>query len=39
MKIAIPTNNKKRLASHIGLAKGFLIVDTETNEEIFVLSR
>ena len=36
MKIAIPTNNKKRLASHIGLAKGFLIVDTETNEEIFV---
>ncbi|MRJ05955.1 MAG: iron-molybdenum cofactor-binding protein [Epsilonproteobacteria bacterium] len=32
MKVAIPTNNGKRVASHIALAKKFLIVDLETGD-------
>jgi len=36
MKIAFPTNTKKTIASHIGLAKGFLIIDTNTNEETYI---
>ena len=36
MKIAFPTNNQQTIASHIGLAKGFLIVDTDTNERFYI---
>ncbi len=36
MKIAFPTNDKKTLAPKIGLAKGFLIIDTESQEEIYL---
>jgi len=36
MKIAFPTNNQKTIAEHIGLSKGFLIVDTDTNEKIYL---
>ena len=36
MRIAFPTNNQKTIASHIGLAKGFLIVDTDTNERFYI---
>jgi predicted Fe-Mo cluster-binding NifX family protein len=36
MKIAIPTNNQKRVAPHISLAKGFLIIDTNTNQKEFI---
>jgi predicted Fe-Mo cluster-binding NifX family protein len=36
MKIAFPTNNQKTISSHIGLAKGFLIVDTDTNERLYI---
>jgi predicted Fe-Mo cluster-binding NifX family protein len=36
MRVAFPTNNKKTIANHIGLAKGFLIVDTDTNERIYI---
>jgi predicted Fe-Mo cluster-binding NifX family protein len=36
MKIAFPTNNKERVASHIGLCKGFLIVDTKTGERTYI---
>jgi len=36
MKIAFPTNNKKTVSPHIGLAKGFLIVDTDTGEEFYI---
>jgi len=36
MKIAFPTNNEKTIASHIGLCKGFLIIDTETGEKFYI---
>ncbi len=36
MKIAFPTNNKKTIAEHIGLSKGFLIIDTETKAKSFI---
>jgi predicted Fe-Mo cluster-binding NifX family protein len=36
MKVAFPTNNKKTIANHIGLAKGFLIVDTNTGEKFYI---
>jgi len=36
MRIAFPTNNKRTLSPHIGLAKGFLIVDTDKNEEFYI---
>jgi predicted Fe-Mo cluster-binding NifX family protein len=36
MKIAFPTNNQKTIAGHIGLAKGFLIVDTNTGEKFYI---
>ena len=36
MKVAFPTNNQEKISSHIGLAKGFLIVDTDTNERIYI---
>ena len=36
MKIAFPTNNQKTIATHIGLAKGFLIVDTESGEKFYI---
>ena len=36
MRIAFPTNNQQTIASHIGLAKGFLIVDTDTNERFYI---
>ena len=36
MKVAFPTNNQKTIANHIGLAKGFLIVDTDTGERFYI---
>jgi len=36
MKIAFPTNNQKTLSSHIGLCKGFLIIDTDTEEKFYI---
>ena len=36
MKVAFPSNNKKTIANHIGLAKGFLIVDTNTGERFYI---
>ena len=36
MKVAIPTNNQKTLSPHIGLCKGFLVIDTDTNENFFI---
>ena len=36
MVVAFPTNNQKTIANHIGLAKGFLIIDTNTNEEFYI---
>ena len=36
MKVAFPTNNQQTIASHIGLAKGFLIIDTKTNEKFYI---
>ncbi|QCT94642.1 iron-molybdenum cofactor-binding protein [Caminibacter mediatlanticus TB-2] len=36
MRVAFPTNNQTRVARHIGLAKGFLIIDTDTNEKFFI---
>ena len=36
MKIAFPTNNQKTIAGHIGLAKGFLIIDTNTGEKFYI---
>ena len=36
MRVAFPTKNQKTIASHIGLAKGFLIVDTDTNERFYI---
>ena len=36
MKIAFPTNNQKTISNHIGLAKGFLIVDTNTGERFYI---
>ena len=32
MKIAIPTNDKKAIAPKIGVARGFLIIDLDTNK-------
>ncbi len=36
MRIAFPTNNQKTIANHIGLAKGFLIIDTDTGEKFYI---
>ncbi len=36
MKVTFPTNNQKTIANHIGLAKGFLIVDTDTGERFYI---
>jgi len=36
MRIAFPTNNQKTIAKHIGLAKGFLIIDTNTGEKFYI---
>ena len=36
MKLAFPTNNQKTIANHIGLAKGFLIIDTNTGERFYI---
>jgi len=36
MKIAFPTNNQRTIVEHIGLSKGFLIIDTKTNEKTFI---
>jgi predicted Fe-Mo cluster-binding NifX family protein len=36
MIVAFPTNNKQTISSHIGLAKGFLIINTDTNEEKYI---
>ena len=36
MKIAFPTNNQQTIANHIGLAKGFLIIDTNTGEKFYI---
>ncbi|MEO1928433.1 MAG: NifB/NifX family molybdenum-iron cluster-binding protein [Nautiliaceae bacterium] len=36
MRVAFPTNNQKTIANHIGLAKGFLIIDTDTNEKFYI---
>jgi len=36
MKVAFPTNNQKTLARHIGLCKGFLIVNTDTGEKFYI---
>ncbi len=36
MIVAFPSNNQQTIASHIGLAKGFLIVDTSTNEKFYI---
>ena len=36
MRVAFPTNNQKTIAKHVGLTKGFLIVDTTTNEKFYI---
>jgi len=36
MKIAFPTNNQKTINEKIGLSKGFLIIDTNTNEKKYI---
>ena len=36
MVVAFPTNNQTTIANHIGLAKGFLIVDTNKNEKFYI---
>ena len=36
MRVAFPTNNQQTIANHIGLAKGFLIIDTNTNEKFYI---
>ena len=36
MRVAFPTNNQQTIASHIGLAKGFLIIDTNTGEKFYI---
>ncbi|MEO1923976.1 MAG: NifB/NifX family molybdenum-iron cluster-binding protein [Nautiliaceae bacterium] len=36
MKVVFPTNDKKNIAPKIGLAKGFLIIDTNSQEEIYL---
>jgi len=36
MKVAFPTNNQRTIANHIGLAKGFLIIDTHTGEKFYI---
>ncbi|QCI28280.1 NifB/NifX family molybdenum-iron cluster-binding protein [Caminibacter pacificus] len=36
MRVAFPTNNQKTVANHIGLAKGFLIIDTNTGEKYYI---
>ena len=36
MRVAFPTNNQKTIANHIGLAKGFLIIDTNTGKKFYI---
>ncbi len=36
MKIAFPTNNQRTITKHISLAKGFLIIDTQTSEKFYI---
>ena len=36
MIVAFPTNNQKTISSHIGLAKGFLIINRDTNEKKYI---
>ena len=36
MRVAFPTNNQKTVANHIGLAKGFLIIDTQNGEKYYI---
>lgn len=36
MRVAFSTNNQETIAKHIGLAKGFLIVDTNTDEKSYI---
>ena len=36
MRVAFPSNNQQTIASHIGLAKGFLIIDTNTDEKFYI---
>jgi len=36
MRVAFPTNNQKTIANHIGLAKGFLIIDTKSGEKFYI---
>jgi len=36
MRVAFPTNNQRTIAKHIGLAKGFLIIDTNTGERFYI---
>ena len=36
MRVAFPTNNQQTIANHIGLAKGFLIIDTDTNKKFYI---
>jgi len=36
MRVAFPTNDQKTLAKHIGLCKGFLIIDTDTGEKFYI---
>ncbi|WP_456471095.1 NifB/NifX family molybdenum-iron cluster-binding protein [Caminibacter sp.] len=36
MKVVFPTNDQKNIAPKIGLAKGFLIIDTQTDLKKFI---
>ncbi len=36
MRVAFPTNNQQTITSHIGLAKGFLIINSDTNEKFYI---
>jgi len=36
MRVAFPTNNQKTISKHIGLTKGFLIVDTNSGERFYI---
>jgi predicted Fe-Mo cluster-binding NifX family protein len=36
MVVAFPTNNQRTITSHIGLSKGFLIIDTDTNQTKYI---
>jgi predicted Fe-Mo cluster-binding NifX family protein len=38
MKVVIPTNDQKTLAPRIGMAKGYLIIDTKTNQTEYLLN-